>query len=565
MAVRGKFTEGKDKIFDKIRENLKSSATGGIITGVLGIIGYGIFMSRLGWRFICFSFLFAAACYVSGFFLGILFGIPKRQNNDSQAEYVLNNNLADISDWLTKIIIGLGLVELKNIPGYLTSAGNYVMYSIDKNESSLKLFAICCIVYFFVFGLYYGYCYMRLYLSSQIKDADDNLLKKLEEKKVELEKEIIEKNIIPSETSSIDKETKKKFSEFNEQLKSAKTEDEYTAEDWYLKGIDAYGKNEYEKTISCMKNALAKNSKSSNAEANAFLYIGLSYTNMGLPEKSIEQYDKIISLYNNYDNLYLIYYNKGIALNRLKRYEEALIAQNKSIELKADYEYSWTSKGFILQNLNLQNEALIALNKAIEINPNYDLPWFNKSYTLINLNLNDAALIAVNRAIELKPNFDESWYNKAIILCNLEKYEDALIAINKTIELKPDHGNAWITKGHILINLNKYEEALNASYKGVELKSDSAIVWTNISVALINLKKFDEALNAANKSLSFDIDYSNAYYAKGRSFAGLGNKESMLEALKKAIQLDSNWKESIKTSESFKPFLEDEDLKKIIE
>src|ERR1700722_6098344 len=50
----------------------------------------------------------ALASLLTGYFPGFLFGIPKynaaQQNNDSLTP---NTNLTDISDWLTKIIIGL--------------------------------------------------------------------------------------------------------------------------------------------------------------------------------------------------------------------------------------------------------------------------------------------------------------------------------------------------------------------------------------------------------------------------------------------------------------------------
>lgn len=78
---------------------------------------------------------------VSGGALGFLFGIPRlpRQietaasdrratgtdapQRSTVAPYIVSNsNLEEISDWLTKIIVGLGLIHLSNIPSYI---GNY--------------------------------------------------------------------------------------------------------------------------------------------------------------------------------------------------------------------------------------------------------------------------------------------------------------------------------------------------------------------------------------------------------------------------------------------------------
>ncbi len=158
---------------DLITKNLSSTLWLGLATGFIAIIGYTLNLHMAGWKLLFLCILIASASYISGFFLGFLFGIPKR-NNDKESAYNLSTNLVDISDWLTKIIIGLGLVEMRKIPGMLESVGAYIQKATG-GEDSLKIFSVCCIVYFSIFGLYYGYNYMRLFLSGQFKEADDNL------------------------------------------------------------------------------------------------------------------------------------------------------------------------------------------------------------------------------------------------------------------------------------------------------------------------------------------------------------------------------------------------------
>ncbi len=48
------------------------------------------------------------------------------EESDTQAKYGANTNLTDISDWLTKIIVGVGLVQLGKIRGQLKDAANFV-------------------------------------------------------------------------------------------------------------------------------------------------------------------------------------------------------------------------------------------------------------------------------------------------------------------------------------------------------------------------------------------------------------------------------------------------------
>jgi hypothetical protein len=56
--------------------------------------------------------------FATGVFVGFLFGIPRTStpnantNSDGSPAFLTNSNLVEISDWLTKILVGLGLVEL---------------------------------------------------------------------------------------------------------------------------------------------------------------------------------------------------------------------------------------------------------------------------------------------------------------------------------------------------------------------------------------------------------------------------------------------------------------------
>ncbi|MGD1714055.1 tetratricopeptide repeat protein, partial [Dapis sp. BLCC M172] len=66
-------------------------------------------------------------------------------------------------------------------------------------------------------------------------------------------------------------------------------------------------------------------------------------------------------------NYHKYWKNKGDALENLERYEEAIAAYEKAIEIQPDYYYTWDSKGIALINLERYEEAIAAYEKAIEI------------------------------------------------------------------------------------------------------------------------------------------------------------------------------------------------------
>jgi hypothetical protein len=149
----------------------------GIFLGMVPVIGFPITIPEMGGKILFIGITLGIAAFLSCFFTGTLFGMPKR-NNEKESDYSLNNSLVEISDWLTKIIVGLGLVNLKEIPGYLVSLGEYVRTSSKYDGQLLNIYSIGIVIYFGFLGLYIGYNYMRLVLSNKYKYADDNMIRK---------------------------------------------------------------------------------------------------------------------------------------------------------------------------------------------------------------------------------------------------------------------------------------------------------------------------------------------------------------------------------------------------
>lgn len=147
-------------------------------------------ISQSYWNFFGLLIVIAFASLLLGALLGFLFGIPKlnknynpREDYDRTTQYMPNTNLEDVSDWLTKIIIGVTLTQLGKIPGYLQSLVDYL---IDNSHSLLTdvdfagpLLA-ALIIYSFVAGFIIGYFYTRIYLPNLFAIMEENRRQKAE-------------------------------------------------------------------------------------------------------------------------------------------------------------------------------------------------------------------------------------------------------------------------------------------------------------------------------------------------------------------------------------------------
>jgi len=161
----------------------------------LGFVAVFVFASNLlfasgPWRDFTDGFggllLIAFAFFGVGSLVGLLFGIPRSLQSQRPAEQAPssdnapkasaaessplaglagnapNTNLEQISDWLTKIIVGLGLVNLKQFPDYAKRLAAY--FSGDLNGTISPNVMLAVILFFFVSGFFLGYLMTRLYL-----------------------------------------------------------------------------------------------------------------------------------------------------------------------------------------------------------------------------------------------------------------------------------------------------------------------------------------------------------------------------------------------------------------
>ena len=122
-----------------------------------------------------------------GGLIGFVFGIPRLLQAEStppdpgaqgepdrpgrRAPYAGNTSLEQISDWLTKIIVGVGLTQLANVPAALASLGQTLAGGLG-NLPGAAVFGAGLVVYAVLDGFFLSYFWTRLYLPSLFVESD---------------------------------------------------------------------------------------------------------------------------------------------------------------------------------------------------------------------------------------------------------------------------------------------------------------------------------------------------------------------------------------------------------
>ncbi|MGB9266061.1 MAG: hypothetical protein WCB56_11465 [Terriglobales bacterium] len=159
---------------------------------ILGLLIYSLHYAASWIRFteiIGAGLLIATASFMLGTLLGFVFAIPRAlqgQRSDNQTDhsrstpdYQVNTNLEQISDWLTKILVGVGLVQLGKVPEYARSLGRSLAPCLGDAPSSSAI-GVILVLAFLVFGFLTGYLVTRLYVTGALKRAEGSGSKDVE-------------------------------------------------------------------------------------------------------------------------------------------------------------------------------------------------------------------------------------------------------------------------------------------------------------------------------------------------------------------------------------------------
>ncbi len=133
--------------------------------------------------------MLSGGCLLVGGFLGFLFGVPRSlQKEPGQAPakpsekavaggertgYSANTNLEQISDWLTKILVGVGLTQLTELPARLKTLAAYFGPALGGPDYGPPI-TLALVMFFTIAGFLFGYLWTRLFLGPELAEADVN-------------------------------------------------------------------------------------------------------------------------------------------------------------------------------------------------------------------------------------------------------------------------------------------------------------------------------------------------------------------------------------------------------
>ena len=209
---------------------------------------------------------------------------------------------------------------------------------------------------------------------------------------------------------------------------------------------------------------------------------GMALEAMKRHEDALKSFDEAIRRKSRFPEAHN---NRGSALLSLERYDEALESFRRAVALKSDYAEAVYNQGNALRMLNRYDEALACFDRALALRPQYAKAHCNRGAVLEALGRSAEALACFDRAIAIQPDFPEALLNRCGTLRALRRFDEMQTVLDALIAAHPAYAEAHYMRGMLMADFNEPMEALKSYDRAVALKPDySKARWASCMAAL---------------------------------------------------------------------------------
>ena len=277
--------------------------------------------------------------------------------------------------------------------------------------------------------------------------------------------------------------------------------------------------------------------------------------------EALELSDRAIAEFPEDHDLWV---DKGIALRRLKRLDDALAAYDRANELDPDDADCWLNRGVCIRAMNrphMHEKAVASYTRAVEVDPDCAdalMNLGNVSSRIAYFYATDAEVKkqhfrrmedSYRRALAVKPDSWELYGNMAMGYIKQGLFAEAIEQADRSIELNAGYSDAWYLRGYALMEMRRFPEALESFHTAAEVMpagDDFGLrVWINAGTVLFLMGRLDDALEAYGRAAAIDpkdrMYYrgcrANALYNMAVVYSRLGRDEEARRSLEESLRL----------------------------
>lgn len=217
-----------------------------------------------------------------------------------------------------------------------------------------------------------------------------------------------------------------------------------------------------------------------------------------------------------------------------KDYKRALSELEKAIALNESNYLYYYDMGKLQYLLKRFTDAKVSFNRSMELNNQFPPSVYNLGLTYVKLNDEENALESFKKSVKINPEYEKGYIEQARVYNRLGKLAECVKAYDELIKLFPDNTAAIMELGSVYYQYGKYAES-EAQYKkaltSLKKSEERTLTAYNLSKVLYDNKNYTEAARYGwiaydeKDFLINDIQQANVVY----NYALIQEKNEKLE------------------------------------
>jgi len=277
-----------------------------------------------------------------------------------------------------------------------------------------------------------------------------------------------------------------------------------------------------------------------------FLCLVLAASSLFMPAHSVSSED---------------WYEKGVHSLNSERYEEAIMAFSKAIEMNPKHADAYANRGGIWYYKEQYEKAIADYTKALAINPQSAEYYNNRGAAWFQLGAFSRAIEDFSSTLNIDRTYVNAYVNRGVALFQMGDHDKAIRDYNDALEIFPDNevaytnrGNAWFRKGH-------YDRAVSDYSKALYLNPRDADAYNQMARLLAvcpdeTYRDGFRAVELAKKAVDLNpgphtLDTLAAAYAEAGQFSDALKTQLRVIALKNKLGHSSGFGDSIERLKSY--------------
>ncbi len=241
---------------------------------------------------------------------------------------------------------------------------------------------------------------------------------------------------------------------------------------------------------------------------------------------------------------FIAYNNLGFFYSHKERYDEAIDAYRKSLEIEPRFEDAHNNLGYALAKFGKHEEAIAHYLVALKIKPELVEAHNNLGNSLAEIGKVDEAISHYEIALAKNPQHADAHNNYGVALAMKGKLSEAIEHFQKSLAAKPGYASAHSNLGNAYAVQGKFDEAMTNYFACLKIKPDDSQAHNNLANVLSQKGRTGEAMEHYRTSLKLNAKNPEANCNLGLLLAQQGKREEALAHFQEALRLNPNYAEA---------------------